>query len=435
MSAYEFDDDFQAKIAALVLRDPTFNVKTLGLVEPRFLNSSIDAALVNVGLAYYRTYKRCPTLPILGKLVKTLFDKKVLRDDLREETKERIGRLLKEDLGDRDYIIDEVATFAKHQALIEAIEKSIGFLEKREFDKIDSAIKTAQLVGVTQDLGEYDYFAEAANRTHIRRQRLAGLLPPTGISTGYHAIDELLKHKGWGRKELSLLMGGAKAGKSFGLLEFAKTAALQRINTLYITLENSNEVTADRLDANLADTNSKELELNAIDVESKVNAIAPSAGKLIIREIAGNKCKPSDIRRLLEHYRAKSIVFEMLVVDYLDIMAPDIRTGDSIQDNKSVYVDVRSIAQEENLAALSATQTNREGFKAAVARADHVAEDFNKIRIADITISINRTDEEKTLGEARLFFASGRNQEDGFTLRIKQDLAKGKFLSRVIGRE
>jgi replicative DNA helicase len=154
-----------------------------------------------------------------------------------------------------------------------------------------------------------------------------------------------------------------------------------------------------------------------------------------MREFPAGKCRPMDIERLLEYYRAKGIEFEFIVVDYLDLVSPNFRTDSPIENSKNVFVDMRAIAQQGNYAMLSATQANREGYKAAVVRADHVAEDFNRIRIADVTISINRTDEEKTLGEARLFFAASRNQEDGFTLRIKSDLSRGKFLTKIIGRE
>ncbi|TOK02641.1 DNA helicase, partial [Vibrio parahaemolyticus] len=84
----------------------------------------------------------------------------------------------------------------------------------------------------------------------------------------------------------------------------------------------------------------------------------------------------------------------------------------------------RAIAQREELAILSATQTNREGHKSVTAKAEHAAEDFNKIRTADLVISINATEEEMAKGEARLFFAASRNQKGEFTMRIKRDLSR-----------
>ena len=83
---------------------------------------------------------------------------------------------------------------------------------------------------------------------------------------------------------------------------------------------------------------------------------------------------------------------------------------------------------------LTAWQTNREGHKAATADAQHVAEDFNVVRTADILISINSAPDERERNEARLFFAASRNQETGMQVQIEQDLERMRFIKRVIGR-
>jgi replicative DNA helicase len=63
-----------------------------------------------------------------------------------------------------------------------------------------------------------------------------------------------------------------------------------------------------------------------------------------------------------------------------------------------------------------------------------VAEDFNKIRTADVVLSINATDAEKQSNEARIHWVASRNTEDGFSLRIRQERDKLKFLTKVLGR-
>ena len=70
--------------------------------------------------------------------------------------------------------------------------------------------------------------------------------------------------------------------------------------------------------------------------------------------------------------------------------------------------------------------------KSAVAKAEHVSEDFNKVRTVDLLISINKTEEETSRHEARLYFAASRNQESGFTVRIEQDMAKMQFIRWVL---
>jgi len=148
--------------------------------------------------------------------------------------------------------------------------------------------------------------------------------------------------------------------------------------------------------------------------------------------------KPSDITKIVNRHKANGIIFDLVVIDYLDIMAPEYRTDNDIANSKSIYLDVRAIAQREGFAILSATQTNREGAKNAkngVAGATDVAEDFNRIRIPDLVISINATEDEKKNGDARLHFAASRNQQDGITLYIKQNLPTMTFIEKYIRTE
>ena len=158
-------------------------------------------------------------------------------------------------------------------------------------------------------------------------------------------------------------------------------------------------------------------------------------GLLHIKEYPSGSLKVSNLRRYLESARNKGVQYDLICVDYADLMAPEVKSPNQIENFRQIYVDLRALAFEYNCAILTATQTNREGAKAKVAEMTHVAEDFNKIRTADIVISINTTKEERLKGEARLYFVASRNQESGITLKIKQDIPKMQFISGFIGFE
>jgi replicative DNA helicase len=272
-------------------------------------------------------------------------------------------------------------------------------------------------------------------RSKDRKDRAAGLKPPTGITTGYPILDDCLYHRGWGRKEMAVIMGGPKSGKSMAMINFGINAIGAGYRTLYVTLEVASEIIAERMDANIANRAMSELGTHVHEVEEKVTAFMAKAAPFIIHEFPTGSMRPSDLRRLVEHYKAQGMVFDLVIVDYADLMAPE-RATDNVQENsKSVYVNLRGLAMQEGFAMLTATQTNREGAKKAVATMTDVAEDINKIRIADIVISINKDDAERAINQARLYFAASRNQRSGFAIRIEQDVDCGKFIKRVIGED
>ena len=429
---YEFDEDFQIKVAALALRDPDFNARTEGLIEPGYFVNETVARLVDLHLRHWEKYKSCPSVVTLTKLIKDAIAAKVIRASDAPEIVETVKTLMKADISDRDYVVDEVASFARHQAIIKAMTDSVDHLEKRDFDAIEKKMSEALQIGALEEGERTSVWADIDART-LQRKAVASGSVKTGITTGIKKLDEALDHAGWGRRELASLMGAAKSGKSFALMNFAVEACRAGHPTLHISLENSLGVTTKRIDAYVSKIETNKMGIHIHHVDAAVKAFAATAAPYHLHQFPASTFRPKDLRRLMERYRAKGVLFDFVVVDYADIMAPDVRTRDNpIQDSKNVYQGLREIAQIENVAMLTATQTNREGAKATVATAVHVAEDYNRVRICDLVISINRDDDDRANGTARLFFAAGRNQEDGYTMTIKQNLSTATFCERVL---
>ena len=430
---FEFDAAFQTRIAAMAVRSYDFMRHAAHLLKPEYFENEAEATIVSIVLDYYHKYKEIPDPKIAVSIIRDAINSGRIRKDTSPLISPCLRGLLKEGLFGIEYVEEKLVEFSRHQAVSSAILRSVDLLAQRKMPQIEKAIKEAINVGLSEEGEGYDYFGRIHDRTAERLDAASGVRAPRGITTGVSKLDEKLFHKGWGRKELSSIMGGAKAGKSVSLVNFAKMASLRGHNVLHVTLEMSAKIVEDRLDASISDTMMKELGKHIKDIESKVSAI--KAGKLIIHEFASGTLTPSALRNLVERYQSRGTTFDLIVVDYADIMAPDFRTDSVIENSKSVYLGLRAIAFDFDAAVLTATQTNRDGFKSVVAKAEHVAEDFNKIRTVDLMISINATDEERKRGEARLYFAASRNQEGGFTIRIKQDLSKMQFIIGVLGEE
>lgn len=431
---YDFDEDFQKKILALTFLDRSFTSRTEGLVNPDYFENEADRWLIKLCGDYYKSYRQPPGPGVLSNLIRDAINTKRLPAALARDVLNRFKDLKGVDLSDAAYVTEQVADFARHQAVQIAILESVKLIDKREFGKIESLIKQAINIGANEnDLG-VDYFGTIDSRTDYRKALVAGAIKPDGISTGYKELDELLYHGGWGRKELSLMMAPAKGGKSMSLADFGKNATLLGKNVLIVTLEVSARIIADRLDASFSSVMMKALKDNIYAVKKAVDDLKGKTGLLKIHEYASGTFKASQLRRLLEAYRARGITFDLVIVDYADIMAAERFTGDLIQDSRAIYIDLRAIAFEYDCALLTATQTNREGAKAAVSRATDVAEDFNKIRTADIVIGISATEAEIKSNEARLTIVASRNSETGVTIRVRQDRSRMQFVTKVIGR-
>ncbi|TDW20380.1 replicative DNA helicase [Rhizobium azibense] len=431
---WDFDEGFQKKTLALFMRDTQFANRTKDLIDPAYFANDAHGQLISLIKNHLQVHKSVPDLRILTQILKDEKAKKRIRDDALTEIKIAIRDVMKTDLSNSSYVAEKVSDFAKFQAMEQAILKSVELLQRGDFAGIEKLQKAALAVGLQTDEGDYHYFKEIVNRTQIREDWKAGKIVKRGISTGYSEIDSYLYHNGWGRREMSLMMGAAKAGKSLSLGEFTKNAALLGYHTAYLSLEVSRSIIADRLDANVSDTAMRLLKDDPQTVMRKIQAAEAKAGTLIINDYASGTLKPDHIKRILERWRSEGIILDLLTVDYADIMAANYRSDNMIDNLRAIYVDLRAIAYEEDLALLTATQTNRSGAAAHTAKMTDVAEDFNKIRTADVVIAINATEAEKKSGEARLTWVASRNTEDNFSLLIRQDREKLKFLTKVMGR-
>lgn len=429
---YEFDEAFQKKIVGHVLRDDVFMRSCDGLIDKNHFEDEGFQWLADYATKFYQRFGQTPSLAIIVNDIKALASAK----KIKTETLDVVKPLIKHyygpecDLSNRDYMIEQVAAFAKKSAMEMAIIRGAELIDKGDYDGAAKLVEDARNVGIVEEGNCYEFWSTAEERTErrIERERM-GL--KTGITTGVKELDDVLYHGGWGRQELSVLMGPPKAGKSIGLGEFGINASLAGYNVLYCSLENSAEIVGDRMDSNVSGEVMRELTSRPSSVRTAVTGKSGSAGKLFIHEFPTGSLRPMDIRRLVKKYQSQGIVIDLIVIDYADIMAPDFKTGAENTDSKEIYKGIRAIGQQENCAILTATQTNRDGAKATVAKVTDVSEDINRVRLADVFMILAATDSEKADDVFRLYMGAMRNSESGIMFTCKSDRKRMKFIKSI----
>ena len=429
-----FDSAFQNKIITLALRDSAFMQRVEGLLKPTYFDEQTLGYLADFASSHFETYRTTPDPKILIKRLKDAKATKLIKDDFVEELKPVITMVWSKaaDLSNRDFYVDEVSKFARQRAMEEAITQSIDILDKGgDYDEIELKIREAQAVGASEGTTSLDLFDSLEDRIKTRTAKLTGHVA-RGITTGHRELDDLLYHKGWGKKELYILMGGAKAGKSTGLAHFALNAVEAGHNVLYTTHENSAEVTLDRMDAAVADVDMKDLDVSASAIRSAYAALHGKGGILKVEEFPAGQATVADIQRLIGRYAAQGIKFDMVVCDYADELKAARRYQDERFALKEVYTALRALGQTENLAILTATQTNRAGNKATTATATDVGEDWSKMKIADAVFTINANDDEKRLNQMRLFLALSRNSQQGVMIHCMCNRARMRFITKIV---
>jgi replicative DNA helicase len=434
MTTVTFEDDFKDKALALNLRDRNFCERVDGLIKAEFFDSEIDKYILNLVHDHYTKYRINPSPVSLSHQFKEDKAKGTIRKELESSISSKIKQLYAADISDREFIIEKVADFVRRQATIAATMAAADIVDNNgDLNSILPMFQKAIDVG-TSDLSSAVDYSEAdgiKQRSELRKARLKGDVAYNSVTTGYIDFDKTLFRRGWGKAELSLYMAPSKAGKSIALIDHALRAAEKGYKTLFISLEVSSEIQADRMDANISGVKMDNLYTDIDKVEERVSKWTARAAPLKMHEYPTGTFGVSHLRRLIKKYQAVGVQFDFVVIDYTDIMLSESSAKENIDKSKQVLVDLRALAQSENVAILSATQTNRDGAKVDVIEAIHVAEDYNKIRIADLVISINCNDIEKETGEARLYYAASRNQK-AVTITVKRDLSIMRHIKEIV---
>ena len=117
----------------------------------------------------------------------------------------------------------------------------------------------------------------------------------------------------------------------------------------------------------------------------------------------------------------------MIIVDYGDLLRPNIIRKEKRHDLETIYEDLRGLAQEFKCSIWTASQTNRSGLNAEVITMESISEAFSKCFVADFIFTISRTIKDKSADTGRIFIAKNRNGPDGIIYPISMKTSNVSF--------
>ncbi len=351
------------------------------------------------------------------------------------------------------YVMGQLENFIKRQSLRTI---AIDLAKALQRDTDDSLEEAEKLINASrhQVASVFDPGLRLSNRDRVLDFLDQGNhCFPTGIPE--------LDKRGFGptRKELWLYIAAAKRGKTWMLIQLAKMAILHRLRVVHITLEMSEDRSAQRYMQALfamSKRNEKQLVtkferdqlgrlvgLDEIEIRPKLYMNDPNIRKrlekkidrfgprlldnVIVKQFPTGSLSVRQLEAYLDNLESNErFIPDLLIIDYPDLMNVDKNNYRLSIDE--IYKDIRGLLVSRNMAGAVVSQGNRLSEKAKNVGSDHVAEAWSKIAHADCIITYNQTVAEHKMGLARLHVAGGRNDEDKITLIISQNYAMGTFV-------
>jgi len=409
-----------------LIHDEEYTRKVIPFIEEDYFEEKSDKVVFEEIHAFLKTYDSLPTKEVLQIEVGKRTD---LTQDEFQSTEQLISALSETEY-EKKWVLDTTEAWCKERAIYNALMESIkiadGQDEKKNRDAIPSILSDALAVGFDQHVG-HDYIDDAEDRYAF-----------------YHKVENKIPFDleyfnkitsgGLSDKTLNIALAGTGVGKSLFMCHVASSCLTQGKNVLYITLEMAEEKIAERIDANLLNTNIRDIaELPQTTFHKKIDKLAAkTTGKLIIKEYPTASAHCGHFKALLQELKLKkSFIPDIIFVDYLNICASS-RYRSAVNVNSYSYVkaiaeELRGLAVEASIPICSATQTTRSGFASSDPNLTDTSESFGLPATADLMFALVSTEDMEELDQIMVKQLKNRYNDPTINKRFVVGIDRAKM--------
>lgn len=369
--------------------------------DKRWFKVGNISLLFELSTKYFQKYGKIPNGKILKALVKGFIERKH-RDDLNvSEIGDLIDSALSIEIGiDKEILEKYLNDFIRKQALYTAIMDNVEDIEKDSDAVLDKCLARFDEINkisfMQKDLG-MDYFDlddMAKHWEYITN-------PEARIPFLWDTFDSYTNGGVFKNgRFLGIFMGQAGLGKSLFLSNLAVNYLRQNLKVVVISLEMSQDVYAQRFDAHISTNNINRLKDTMFDSCEKIKKFFsdyPEA-RLFIKEYPPRSVRMADIEIYLDNLIAAGKKFDVVIVDYLNLVLPNHSRDNMYQDVLEVAEKMRGLSYKYNVPVWTGTQTNGGGINNENVGLEHVSESKGQIHTADFFVGLYQMPEDRENG-------------------------------------
>jgi replicative DNA helicase len=440
----KLSNSLQENILTLLVFDSKSIPLIINSVEISLFESFIFRDIATQAINFYKEFKK----PVSEHLPDTLETELHSKDRGKSELYKEVIKNLYEskDSLNRDYVLSQLNKFIRLQNLKLGVLEAAELLDSGNSEEAELVLENSRKNRVSMfDIGTK--FSDTKNVL-----RFLNTIDDF-ILTGIVELDKLGICPA--SKELFTFAGLSSAGKTWFVIQLAKTALLLRKKVLHISLEMSEEKLCMRYMQSFfgfakRDTQVKVPIFNLEDTGRLLNfdfdMVKPTGtfDQKNIKKVLKNKLKKMRNLNLIvkdfstgsltiagfKTYLESLIEFHNFIPDLILFDEPDLMKLDRDRirlDIRQNYIDLRGIACDYNLSMVAVSQVNRSGKGVKWLDDRHLSEDYNKMRTSDNLVTYNQTDSEYAYNLARLLVVKGRGDKKGDKILISQNYAMGQF--------
>lgn len=393
---YIQDPDFQEVLLALICKDRLFlrqhgHMLSAADFEPQDGDPSGRNrwVIAEKALAHWEKYKEPIADLLSAELTKHAKDARL--GEKRTGALKLAGRqVLRRVVSGVSSISEKLFDFKREVLFTQGIDELIGLhgagdLTQEKF--LEIARRAVEFEEGTESLIS-DYFDGLDLR--IERRQLGGgedRYPVFFIDP----LDAIVR--GIAKGHIGCVVGPYKRGKSQFLIWLAIAYCLQKLNVLYITLEDPKTDVEDRFDAAVTNLPLKKLNDKPKTLRKRFALFKRIVkGRLKIYDGCDKGMTVKDIEAVYLEEREQGFLADAIVVDYDDEVRPAKKNPERRHEIAEVYRDMRRVAARRNVLFWTAAQTQRKTEDLKILSGDKLAEDISKARKVSCLITMGQGD-------------------------------------------
>jgi replicative DNA helicase len=386
------DKRFQKLLVSLAVKDREFLKQCASLLAHKdFQNGNgfnPNAAIVKMALAHYDKYRE-PVGELLSVEAADYAKKHKLDEAKEESLKDAVELVLRKKIKAAASISEKVVQFKRDKLKQQAVLEMSSLHGRGELtdEKWLELSRKALLVLEQDSFHVADYFSELSKRIQRRKYHTTSRFPVLFIDP----LDMLVRAIAKGH--VGLVLAPWKRGKSMLLIHIALAYVLQRLNVLFLTLEDPEEDVEDRFDSALAQLPIKDLGQYSKTLRKRFKYFTRlSRARLKIVDCTERDITIRKVEEIIDEQRNLGFIADAVIIDYDDEIKPAKRYAERRMEFAEIYRDMRKLASRRDLLVWTAAQTRRGTDQAKMITGDHLAEDISKVRKVAFALGMGKGD-------------------------------------------
>lgn len=415
---FRFNKDFQESVLQFIVTDK-HGYKALKLIKDYYFSLLEHQIIAKALINYFSHKRRIGSKVVIREKLRTLYQTRDFANALTGQDKKLIDKVLKKiystSVRDGDTILEECMKFARFVETKEVLE-DVDIENYNEYDGFVKKLQKAINIGEEFEDNKGVWLIRDIKERQYNRQ----IEDPT-YPTPFKQVNHWLNNGGFTKHSLISLLGAAKKFKTGALINLARGYLRLRKKVLYADFENGDVYLATRAEQSIMKKPVEDIYSGLYDLptQKQFRKYKRLGAELVIKRFSAYATTCGDIQNFIDDvYREYGIKFDVLIIDYGDLLGAISGVKEDTQRISDVYIDIKNLLKNNDFESCwTASHINREGVKreGTKYKANDVAKAIDKMRHADAIYGLNQGEAEKKEGVLRIEVIDQRQGKESGT--------------------